>query len=221
MVEKVTREDIEAEIAQVTFMNLGEMCSFKGHGHDDNYVTTICNLRLKNGFTVRGESACVDPANYNKALGEKLAYEDAINNLWPLMGFALKDRLYRNNQSRQKEIKEASVLIAAQTAHEINRQFQLYNQEINPSVPWELATDAIKQSAISGMRAILSEPNLTSEELHDKWYQHKLEQGYTYGIKKDDELKTHPCMLPYWELPEDQRFKDRLFKTVAKCLLIK
>lgn len=221
MVEKVTREDIEAEIEQVTYINLGEACSFQGHGHDDNYVTTICSLRLKNGFTVRGESACVDPANYNKELGEKYAYEDAIKNLWPLMGFALKDRLYRGSQAKKKELTEASILIAAKTAHEINRQFQLYNKELNPSVPWSLASKAIQESAISGMRAIISEPDLTSEELHNKWYEFKKAQGYTYGKIKDDELKTHPCMVPYWDLPADQRFKDKLFRTIAKNLLLK
>lgn len=54
--------------------------------------TTICILYIENNFTVRGESACVDPNEFNKALGEKYSYEDAINKLWPLEGYLLAEK---------------------------------------------------------------------------------------------------------------------------------
>lgn len=57
-------------------------------------LLSICILVTKNGFTVIGKSAPASPENFNKALGEKLAREDAIRQLWPLMGYALKDRMY-------------------------------------------------------------------------------------------------------------------------------
>jgi hypothetical protein len=56
-------------------------------------LLSICILVMKNGFTVIGKSAPASPANFNTELGRKLAYEDAIRQLWPLMGFALRDRL--------------------------------------------------------------------------------------------------------------------------------
>jgi hypothetical protein len=55
--------------------------------------TTICMLTLDNGFTVRGESSCVDIANYNKAKGEEIAFENARSKVWLLLGFRLADRL--------------------------------------------------------------------------------------------------------------------------------
>lgn len=58
-------------------------------------LLTFCVLVLKNGFTVTGESACASPDNFNAEIGRKIARENAINKLWPLMGYELKCRLSR------------------------------------------------------------------------------------------------------------------------------
>lgn len=58
-------------------------------------LLTFCVLVLKNGFTVTGESACVSPANFDARLGREIARKKAIEKIWPLMGFALKDQLHR------------------------------------------------------------------------------------------------------------------------------
>lgn len=56
-------------------------------------LLSICILVMNNGFTVIGKSAPASPENFNAELGRKLAYEDAVRQLWPLMGFALRERL--------------------------------------------------------------------------------------------------------------------------------
>lgn len=56
-------------------------------------VLSICLLVMENGFTVIGKSAPASAANFNADLGRKLAYEDAIRQLWPLEGYALRERL--------------------------------------------------------------------------------------------------------------------------------
>lgn len=56
-------------------------------------LLSICILVMQNGFTVIGKSAPASPANFNPQLGRKLAYEDAVRQLWPLMGYALRDKL--------------------------------------------------------------------------------------------------------------------------------
>ncbi len=58
-------------------------------------TTTMCQVRMVNGYTVWGKSSCVDPAKYNQALGEKYAFEDAINQLWPLEGYLLAERRFQ------------------------------------------------------------------------------------------------------------------------------
>lgn len=54
---------------------------------------TICCITLKNGFTVTGESACASPDNFNKEVGEKIAYDNAKSKVWMLEGYLLKERL--------------------------------------------------------------------------------------------------------------------------------
>ena len=56
-------------------------------------LLTFCVLVLKNGFTVTGESACASPKNFDAEIGRKVARQNAVAKIWPLMGYALKERL--------------------------------------------------------------------------------------------------------------------------------
>jgi Phage protein (N4 Gp49/phage Sf6 gene 66) family len=56
-------------------------------------LLSICILIMQNGFTIIGKSAPASAANFNADLGRKLAYEDAIRQLWPLEGYALREHL--------------------------------------------------------------------------------------------------------------------------------
>lgn len=76
---RVTPQRLDDVIAERTFYN---------HG-----LLTICVLDLANGFTVTGESACASPANYNKDIGEKIAFDMARNKIWALEGYLLKSQL--------------------------------------------------------------------------------------------------------------------------------
>ena len=60
-------------------------------------VLTVCVLTLQNGFTVTGESACASPANYNQQIGEDIAFTNARDKIWPLAGYALKQKLYEES----------------------------------------------------------------------------------------------------------------------------
>jgi hypothetical protein len=84
--KSVSLNDITAKVKKTTYTILPDG------------KTTICQLHMENGFTVNGQAACVDPASYNQALGEKFAYEDAINNAWPLEGYLLAEEIYQRNK---------------------------------------------------------------------------------------------------------------------------
>lgn len=60
---------------------------------DSLKVMTICILVMRNGFTVIGKSAPADAENFDADLGRKFAREDAVRQLWPLEGYALRERL--------------------------------------------------------------------------------------------------------------------------------
>ena len=90
---KVTIEDIENAIKSDVYVVLPDE------------RTTICMLTLDNGFTVRGESSCVCRENFDTALGQKYAREDAVRKVWPLLGFRLADKLAR--EARGPRYREA------------------------------------------------------------------------------------------------------------------
>lgn len=97
---RVSLADIEAAVSTKLFFTADQLAVVSdGQGPipqedwDALTLLTICVIVLKNGFTIIGKSAPVSAANFDAELGRNLAYEDAVRQVWPLMGFALKDRL--------------------------------------------------------------------------------------------------------------------------------
>ena len=58
---------------------------------------TIALLTLENGTNVSGESACVSPENFDEEIGRKVAYQNAVQKVWPLEGYLLKEKLYKES----------------------------------------------------------------------------------------------------------------------------
>ena len=108
--------------------------------------------------------------------------------------------------------------IAAAVAHEANR---VYCQSIgdNSQQPWDNAEDWQKESARAGVWAILNNPNITPRMQHEKWTAYKVEDRWVYGDVKDAVNKTHPCLVDYDQLPDNQKVKDALFGNVARGVL--
>ena len=48
-----------------------------------------------------------------------------------------------------------------------------------------------------------------AKNVHEVWAQSRIEQGWTYGEERNDELKHHPCLVPYEDLPEIEKDYDR------------
>lgn len=97
---RVSLADIEAAIGGIyytTGLNAAASydCVVSEVHHAQLDILTICIVVMRNGFTVIGKSAPASPENFNRDLGRKFAYEDAVRQLWPLMGFALRDRLHK------------------------------------------------------------------------------------------------------------------------------
>lgn len=107
---------------------------------------------------------------------------------------------------------------AAKAAHEVNRAYCASFGDTS-QVPWSDAPQWQKDSAISGVKAIAADPTLTPAQQHMLWWEQKKNDGWVFGKVKDAEKKTHPCMVPYNELPLDQRMKDNLFGTVVRAHL--
>lgn len=63
---------------------------------------TVCCLTLRNGFQVIGESAAASPANFDEAIGRKIARERARDKIWQLEGYSLRERLWLADSAGEK-----------------------------------------------------------------------------------------------------------------------
>jgi hypothetical protein len=94
---RVTPADIEANIASEWFFTAGDAALAHVSGEQRPRhaldLLTFCVLVLRNGFTVTGESACASPENFDAEVGKKIARANAVNKIWPLMGYELRTRL--------------------------------------------------------------------------------------------------------------------------------
>ena len=96
---RVTPADIEANIASEHYFTATDALVGMERGPEwqatpkELDVLTFCVLVLRNGFTVTGESACASPENFDAEIGRKIARANAVQKIWPLMGYALKQKL--------------------------------------------------------------------------------------------------------------------------------
>ena len=89
---RVSLSDMEAKIAGEYYTTADK--AFAGCPVSDPMkLLTICVLVMRNGFTVIGKSAPASPENFDEEKGRRFAYEDAIKQLWPLEGYALREKL--------------------------------------------------------------------------------------------------------------------------------
>lgn len=115
---RVTPADIEAEIAGEHYFTAadGQVGAVARNTTADAWdvavaaplkLLTFCVLVLKNGFTVTGESACASPENFDEGIGRKIARQNAVNKIWPLLGFSLRDALYEGQTNRPPRYRRA------------------------------------------------------------------------------------------------------------------
>ena len=91
---RVSLASMEAKIvAKHVFIASDAIEALNQPVHDSFKLLTVCLLVMQNGFVLIGKSAPASPANFDKELGAKLAYEDAIRQLWPMEGYLLGEQL--------------------------------------------------------------------------------------------------------------------------------
>ena len=110
---------------------------------------------------------------------------------------------------------------AAMVAHSTNRAWCQANGD-HSQLPWENAPQWQKDSAIDGVRFHSLNPHAGDSASHDNWMSQKIGLGWIYGEVKDPDASppTHPCLVPFSELPAHQQIKDALFRKVVHAILI-
>lgn len=110
-----------------------------------------------------------------------------------------------------------SVEQIARVVHEANRAYCKALGD-DSQAPWDIAPDWQRTSLCEGVQAVIKGTARTPEDLHLAWCKRKAAEGWRYGPKKDPAEHTHPCLVPYAELPEEQRRKDHLLRAVVSAL---
>ena len=94
---RVTPQDIERAITSEHYFTAGQAVEQQTAPHEQIptslYLLTFCVLTMRNGFTVTGESACASPENFDVQIGRAIARENAVQKIWPLLGYELRSKL--------------------------------------------------------------------------------------------------------------------------------
>lgn len=106
----------------------------------------------------------------------------------------------------------------AMICHDVNR---VYCASIgdDSQAPWDQAESWQRESARKGVEFALANPNAPASMQHDAWLKDKAADGWKFGPVKDPAKKEHPCMVPFSDLPAEQRVKDHLFRGVVRAFV--
>lgn len=177
---RLTPEDIDALIDSTSY-----------HVFADT-TTTVCCIKLTNGFTVTGESACVDPANFDTEIGQEIAYNEARQKIWGFEGYLLNDKLARFNKikddmgfdCKQEEVapeecgaKQADVILGSlHRIKDIIIELQEADKEddlISVEVPPNIAKAIAEKMADAGV---------------EQYYEHKGKNMLIVGLRNDGSI---------------------------------
>ena len=109
------------------------------------------------------------------------------------------------------------VIRIAGVCHQANKAWCEANND-NSQKEWGDAENWQQPSAINGVEFRLKNPNAGHDAQHNAWLEEKISDGWVFGITKDAEAKTHPCIVPFDELSEFQKKKDALFCAIVDSL---
>lgn len=109
------------------------------------------------------------------------------------------------------------IVAIAKVCHEVNRAYCTSIGD-NSQPAWADAPEWQRESAVNGVKFSIDNPDAPPSASHDSWSAEKRAAGWVFGPVKDPEAKQHPCLVPYDELPTEQRTKDYLFQAVVRSL---
>jgi hypothetical protein len=104
----------------------------------------------------------------------------------------------------------------AKVAHEVNKAYCESLGDFS-QLSWDKAPDWQKKSALMGVDLHIS-GDFGPEASHISWMKQKVEDGLVYGPEKNPDLKQHPCIVPFNQLPKEQQAKDFIFRAVVQAL---
>lgn len=114
-------------------------------------------------------------------------------------------------------LSQGGIAAIAEACHEVNAAYCRFLGD-DSQLPWVEAPEWQRTSAINGVNFRLANPDAPDSASHDNWMAEKVADGWVYGEVKDPDKKTHPCIVPFDQLPKEQQLKDVLFGAVVHAM---
>lgn len=106
----------------------------------------------------------------------------------------------------------------ARVCHEVNRAYcEALGDMSQPK--WEDAPQWQRDSAMLGVKLHTDNPNAGAEASHESWLAQKVGDGWVYGPVKNPDIKQHPCIVQFADLPTEQQAKDFIFRGIVHALV--
>lgn len=203
-----------------TFEDAWKSMEAKGYRYGGGALDNV-RLGYQLALAVAGTNAVLYPACLR-------ALEDVMTLVVDRRGFSTpaQQRAIRNadevlrervTSMSEDQANSSDVLLCARVAHEANRAYCATLNDFS-QVGWDHAEPWQRESAIAGVARVVGTDGVEPEDLHRSWCDKKTADGWTYGNLKDPVARTHPCLVPYRELPAEQRMKDALFLAVVQAV---
>lgn len=120
----------------------------------------------------------------------------------------------------EAETMREKILMIAAVCHAANREYcKTIGDHSIPS--WDLAPSWQRESAIAGVEMhvanLAAGAKTAPSASHESWLAKKRADGWKFGPTKDAGLKTHPCFVPFEQLPPEQKVKDYIFGAIVEA----
>ena len=116
----------------------------------------------------------------------------------------------RQNRMNYKDV--------ARLVHTVVREYNVLHKVPGDNYSWYDMDPEYRKSIATAVRREMANPAKTPAASHEKWLKEREDGGWVYGPVKDQAKKEHPCMVPYDDLPEVQKFKDTIFAGMVSLL---
>lgn len=161
---RLTPDDIEAAIVSETFTTL------------PSGKVMVCELTLRNGFTVRGEAATVSKENFDQEIGQRISRDNARSKVWEMEGYLLQQRLHEVSPARKegKAATDGDGLAFYQSHKQVHAR-PMTRGEYNTYRGWQIPADENPEDP-----GYLVVYNRGTEDHYESWSpKHVFDDGYT------------------------------------------
>ena len=110
--------------------------------------------------------------------------------------------------------------IIGEFVHESIRAFRRATGDTAPLPSWDELPKEKQEITMDTVIRLVQDPDMNEVDVHNQWVLSKFDDGWRYGDTYDEKKKTHPLIVPYTDLPQEERLKDSLVRGIVNSLWV-